>query len=152
MGCLWIFDGTIQFSAGCLDASGIIRIDGLVKASTTDKSFHCHEKFVCQHVCGRFKVRCSRSASKEKYIAFSPAKYNSVTANGVEGSTWSAVKVASSSWPQALLVILHGKQVCRTFCMFSRATESPKHIQARIVQLGPLNGTIECGYDKSAIV
>jgi hypothetical protein len=30
--------------------------------------------------------------------------------------------------------------------------ESPKHILARIVQPGSLNGTIECGYDKSAIV
>jgi hypothetical protein len=96
---VWIFDGTSQFSAECLDAGGIIRIDGAEKASTTDKSFHCHEKFVHGHVCGRFKVQCCHSASKEKYIAFSPAKYNSVTANGAEGSTWSASKVASSSWP-----------------------------------------------------
>jgi hypothetical protein len=71
------------------------------------KSSHCHEKFVRGHVCGRFKVQCCSHASKEKYgyIAFSPAKYNSVTANYAEGSTRSACKVASSSWPQALLVI-----------------------------------------------
>jgi hypothetical protein len=75
-----------------------------------------------------------------------------VTANGAEGSTWSASKVASSSWPWALLAILHGKQLCGTFFMFCRATENPKHIQAWIVQLGSLNGTIECGYDKSAVV
>jgi len=73
-------------------------------------------------------VQCSHSASKEKYIAFSPANYNLVTANGAEGSTWSAGKVASSSWPQTLLEILHGKQVPRIFLMFCRAAESPKYI------------------------
>jgi len=107
LGCLWILDGTSQFSAGCFNASGIIRIDGVVKALATEKSSHCHKKFVRGHVCGRFKVQCCSHASKEKYeyTAFSPAKYNSVTANSAEGSTRSAGKVALSSWPQALLVI-----------------------------------------------
>jgi len=36
--------------------------------------------------------------------------------------------------------------------MFCWAMENPKHIHAQIVQPGPLNGTIECGYDKSVIV
>ena len=135
-----------------MDASGIIKIDGVVNASTTEKSFHYHEKFVCRLVCGRFKVQCCRSASKEKYITFIPAKYNSVTANGAEGSTRSASKVASFSWRRASLVILQGKQVRRIFLMFCWAMENPKHTRACIVQRGPLNGTIEFGYDKSAIV
>jgi len=103
-----------------------MRIDGVEKAPATDKSFYCHEKFVHRHVCGSFKVQCCCSASKEKYIAFSPAKYNLVTAIGAEGSTRSAGKVASSSWPRALLAILYGKQVRRIFFMFCQATENPK--------------------------
>ena len=55
------------------------------------------------------------------FVYRGPAKSIPLTANGVEGCTRSAGKGASTTRSRALLAILQGLQVRRTFLMFCRA-------------------------------